>query len=482
MKPAMARAALLAASLSTAAVDAEVLFQFTTAKDYLQLGPFVAGFRGGVLNVNVRDGNAILSPCIHPSPVIIPPNPLFCPLGTTGFIAAGDVDNDGVRDDLSFWSISEVIPAFLLEPFRPTDCNLSSAPPSELPRPLGPFLDQGAVIFYNVLTSTVLQYDISWYDFNRVYAPGVGDRARMNDEIVLGDYIFTFPQLDSNPLRFVPIGVRHYPIPEAIDPANRYPEVGFKFTGGTWDAAGNRLLDPYLTNTITWVGNDATKTFPAVDQLRLTIRDNLPPLTPLDPPSNITFPPSATPLLIPNPLTTSYNLPPFFYAPGDTGFLQIRLDRALGTSAIAFDTSVRLFHFPIRFVSSYSGFRIVSFPVGSNSTVTAPTADFDGDGQTNILEFAMGTDPDDPLSTSLPPVAFPDIGGTVSFTVAKQPNIAVTYELAVSFMGGPPVVIKPGNPTWAITENSDTTYTITTLAPALPADFTATVVATEIKL
>ena len=481
MKPLTIRAALIAAAVLTAVpASAEVLFQFTNAKDYLQLGSFTSNFRGGTLNVNVRDGNAILSPCPHPSPIIIPPS-LPCPLGTTGFIADGDIDNDGVRDDLSFWSLSDVIPAFLIEPFRPESCLLSSAPPSQLPRPLGPFLDEGAVVFYNVLTATVLQTNISWYDFNRIYAPGPVGRAQMNREIVLGDYIFTFPLLNSTN-RFVPLGIRHYQIPEAIDPANRYPLNGFRYTGGTWDAAGNRLLDPYLTSTITWTGNDATNTFPAVDQVRLSILDNLPPITALDPPSNVTFPPSATPLLLPNPLTQTYNIPPFFYAPGDTGFFQLRINRALGTTSIAFDTSVRLFHFPIRFVKSYGGFRVLDFPVGTSTVLSDPAADFDLDGQSNVLEFAMGTDPTDPLSVSVAPVAIQNLDGTVSFTVPKQPNIALNYRFAVSFMGGPATVVSPGNAVWAITEDSDVAYTITTIAPALAADFTATVSPTVLNL
>ncbi|MCU0795498.1 MAG: hypothetical protein MUF31_06130 [Akkermansiaceae bacterium] len=481
MKPLTVRAALIAAAaLSAAPVSAEVLFQFTSAKDYVQLGSFTTAFRGGVLNVNVRDGNAILSPCPHPSPVVIQPN-LLCPLGTTGFIADGDVDNDGIRDDLSFWSLSDVIPAFLIEPFQPGRCLLSSAPPSDLPRPLGPFLDEGAVMFYNVLTATVLQYNISWYDFNRIYPGGPAGRAQMNDEIVLGDYIFTFPQINTTN-RVLPIGVRHYPTPEAIDPANRYPLLGFRFTGGTWDAAGNRLLDPYLTSSITWTGNDATNTFPAVDQVRLSIRDNLPPVNVGDPASNVTFPPSATPLLLPNPLTQQYNIPPFFYAPGDVGFFQFRLDRALGTTAIAFDTAVRLFHFPIRFVKSYEGFRIIDFPVGTNTTQSAPANDFDGDGQSNVLEFAMGTNPNNAGSVSAAPVAVQNLDGTVSFTVTKQANIALNYRFAVSFLGGPLTPIAPGNAVWAITEDSNTTYTITTLAPALAADFTAVVSPTVLTL
>ncbi|MGB1130799.1 MAG: hypothetical protein ACPG4K_12170, partial [Haloferula sp.] len=213
------------AALSSTATQAEVLMQFSTGAAYLQTGPFTVDFAGGDLNVNTRDGNAIISDCfgfIQGYPFIIPPGP-GCPLGTTGYIAEGDINGDGIRDAGGFWSISEVIPAFVIEPFRPDKVALVAAPPSDLgPRPLGGFSDQGAVIFYNVLTDDVVQFDVSWYDLVRVYPAGPGGRALMKDEVVLGQYVFTYPLLNApDTAPPVAIPVTYAKMPEGVDPAGR---------------------------------------------------------------------------------------------------------------------------------------------------------------------------------------------------------------------------------------------------------------------
>jgi len=467
-----------AIALSFAPVQAEVVMQFSTGAAYLQTGPFTVNFQGGDLNINLRDGNAILSPCPHPWPTIIPPS-LGCPLGTTGFIAVGDADDDGVRDDLSFWSLSDVIPAFIIEPFRPELCRLAAAPPSDLPRPQAGFNDRGALIFYNVLTAAVVQYDITIYELIRLYDPGAAGRAQMKSELVEGQYIFTFPLLNNaDTAPPVAIPVTYVNIPEGMDPVDRRfeQERAFRFTSGTWDGNGNYLMDPQLTNTIQWIGNDATNTFQGIDFYRISIVD------PLDQ-TTVTFPPSATPLLLLNSYTQEYNLAPFFYVPGDTGLFRLRLDRTLASNFVAYDTSVRLFEFNIRFVDSYDGFKIIAFPTGTSIAARAPNLDFDQDGFSNVVEFGLQTDPADNTSFPADPAPVVNLDDTVSFTLTKRPDAVASYGFLVSENGGPFVKITGNNPTWDIVVNDDTTYTITTKEePPLGTTYTAQYSVTAISL
>lgn len=449
--------------------------QFSTGAAYVQTGPFTVDFVGGDLNVNTRDGNAILAPCaFHPSPVIVPPN-MLCPLGTTGFIAIGDLNGDAIRDDGSFWSISEVIPAFVIEPFRPDKVTLAAGPPSDLARPRNDFADQGAVIFYNVLTDNVVQYDVSIYELARIYPAGPGGRAQMKDELALGQYVFTYPLLNApDTAPPVAIPVTYSKMPEGVDPAGRefVERDQFRFTNLNWDGSGNLLFDPRVTNYIRWQGNDTGNTIPNIDQLRLSVLD---PTTVGDPmiPELILFPPSQTPLLILNPLTQEYILPPFFFQVGDVGLMRLRFDRTLGSNAVAFDTSLRLFEVNIRFVDTYDGFKLIAFPLGASEVERRPGSDFDGDGQTNVYEFALQSDPADAGSTAPDPAPIPNFDGTVSFELTKRPDAIIAYSFSVSESGGPFRKINAGDPDWIIETNDDTTLRITTVAPANAADFTA---------
>lgn len=452
---------------------ADIFLSFSTGADYLQVSPFRAVFRGGDLAVRLRDGLVILAPCAdHPSPVLVPPN-LFCPLGTTGFIAAGDADGDGVRDDLSFWSISDVIPAIFIEPFREQLAVLSSAPPSKLPRPLGPFSDQGLVVFYNVLTANVLQYNITLYEFLLEYPEGAAGRKVMEEQIVIGNYVFGFPRLRL-PEQRVNIPVTYLPLPEAVDVTARYPDGGFKYTSGRWDDNGFYLMDPRVTNKITWEGNDPSIVHAGSDVFRLAILDASE--------TDVLFPPSQTPLLLPNPFTHEYFLPPFFFEVGDVGVFQIRLDRFLGTSAVAFDTSVRLYNFNLRFVDSYPGFRQVTFPPGSLNIVAAAGRDFDGDDQSNILEFGMQSDPTDATSLGVFPVAVQEADGRVSFTQPKRPDAAIRYEFLVSTNGGEFEKVTSKSESWNIVVDDEFELRIESQAVADAASFTSTIEVREIIL
>ncbi|MFC7336523.1 hypothetical protein ACFQY0_04980 [Haloferula chungangensis] len=472
--------------------SSEVIMGFSTGRDYLQTGKVMVEFRGGDLFVSFRDGNAILASCPHPVPFIITPN-IGCPIGTTGFIADGDFDGDGIRDDLSFYSISQVIPAILVEPFRPDLCQLISAPPSPLPRPLGPFVDRGAIIFFNILTSAVYQYNVSQYEFSRNYAPGPAGRKQMDEEIVFGSYLFTFPRL-GNPVAPVALPVTYSPIPEGLDLAQRLQSDPFRFTSGVFDGNGNYLMDHRLTTEIVWTGNEVSNTSTATDVMRISIYD--------ENEEEVLFPPSgedivdpitgevilagelsAPSLIIPSPLDQSYFLPPLLTGLenaetpenvfGQQAYFRLRFQRFRGTNGITYDSSTRLFSFKILFVDSYQGFRISAFPTGQPDSTTRGTGDFDKDGQTNIEEYALGSDPDDASSMYAIPVATTDADGLVSFSMNKRPYGAAKYQFQVSTNGGGYKVIGTNDSVWEVTQDDDAAYVIRTRQAADAASFAA---------
>jgi hypothetical protein len=166
-------AATAATLLTLAGAQAqEVFMTLSVDKRFYQRSGFRLDFAAGQLNLLLSDGQVYLDGAcvIDPQPFFFGPSQLPpCPLGATGFVAQGDVDRDGIRDDNQYWSVVGVVPAFLVEPSRPDLVQLFSAPPSKLPRPLSNFRDDSIVTFYNVSTPAVTQYDWSRYELTLPY-------------------------------------------------------------------------------------------------------------------------------------------------------------------------------------------------------------------------------------------------------------------------------------------------------------------------
>jgi hypothetical protein len=157
--------ASVASLLTLAAAQADVFMGLAANKSYYQRNAFALEFDRGELVLQLRDGLVILDGACVVDPQLFFFGPsIACPIGATGFIAAGDVDRDGIRDDNQYWSVQSVIPAFVIEPSRPELAQLFSAPPSKLPRPLPNFRDDSVVTFYDISTATVRQYDQSRYE------------------------------------------------------------------------------------------------------------------------------------------------------------------------------------------------------------------------------------------------------------------------------------------------------------------------------
>lgn len=486
--------------LASATAHADVAMALSADKLFYQVSPLKVNFEVGRLAVAVRDGFVTFDAACVIDPQLFffgPSNIPPCPLGATAYIASGDVDGDGVRDDNLYWSVASVIPALVIEPGRPELCQLYSAPPSKLPRPLNNFNDDSVVIFFDISTTFVQQLDQSRYNLVRDYgsvrqvetalvpgdviAPGTinavvtsadivgspltvtfnvvaadtaadwaaklrtalnanaainaiyivggaeslvtltervangndsslnialqagtGNAAglpannsfdtqvgsfsapaaalkQMNDEIVPGQYVFTFPRLDNPDLNPVAIPVTIVPILEGVNPAAR-SRAGFRFTTGSW-RGDIYQMDPRTITVVRWVGNDRTVVRPG-DQLFFSVLNEAE--------NFLLFPPTVpqNPVFLATPTTQQYTIPPYFFDIGEKGVMEIRYERTLFTSGISFDGSTRLFRAKVEMVDSFPGYMKATLPAGTASREYGPKANFDRDSMTNIEEYA----------------------------------------------------------------------------------------------
>jgi hypothetical protein len=197
--------ASVASLLSLAAAQADVFMGLAANKSYYQRNAFTLDFDRGELVLQLRDGLVILDGACVVDPQLFFFGPsIACPIGATGFIAAGDVDRDGIRDDNQYWSVLSVIPAFVIEPSRPELAQLYSAPPSKLPRPLPNFRDDSVVTFYDISTAAVRQYDQSRYELILRYGsvPQVETAVTLGGIQVTGqlDVVVTGQDIAGSPL------------------------------------------------------------------------------------------------------------------------------------------------------------------------------------------------------------------------------------------------------------------------------------------
>lgn len=457
--------ALLGAHVATA--DSYIHMDFSTNKTCFQTAPFVQTFQKGDFTIRFQDGLVIIDGgCpLNDSAIDFPPSDIPpCPLGGTAFVAQGDLDHDGVRDDLSYWSVSSVIDNALVEAFRPELVSLNAAPNSPLPRPQNNFNDEGIATFYNLFGNTY-EYDEATYSFSRTYALGTGELVRMNRELPLGQYQFLFP-IKGQPNRPYPITVALTPFVEPFL-ANTAGRNQFRIIGGHWNA-GAYEVDPRVLNRISWQGNTSSNIRPSLDALYFSIFDSTD--------SAALFPPSGRTRIL-SPLGTSTTIPPFFFLVGDDGIIHVDFERSQG--GILTDISTRHFEAPIRFIDTYAGFAQITFPVGSKSSTITSGADYDKDGWSNLTEYAYQSDatntdaavPDSPLLTGNFTVTPPATNAVRTVTILKRPNtgLSLTYGFQTSTDG---VHYKAAKLTtaggWTVITDDTTTLQVQSTA-AIPA-------------
>jgi hypothetical protein len=397
----------------------QLSLSFSTGATYRQ-SPSEVSFRGtgtsssGTFGVGLLDGSATITPCpTNGALAWFAANPLIgCPQGATAYIVGGDLDNNGVRDDFSYWEITAVTPAVAIAPDSPFACKVYSHPPCGFPMDLG-FNDGTTTIYFNVQTEATSEYKISSYSNSKTY----GSRAEMETELVPGLYEFLFP-VRRNPGVTVKIPVIHRLIPEGYRKQNHVGQ-GFRFTklNGSplvWSADGYVLLDPRVVNTFEWEGTGIEVMMPLSDVTYFSILDfGAPyggdPLRNASATAPTLFPGFAAPgtsrVLLSSAIATSCTLPPGFIpiaSPPKEGVAQFTMLRSAATSSVAADNSQRIFQMPLRFVDTYEGWAVVSFKPGTPASSREKTADPDKDGFTNWEEYSAVPKTNPMLASSKP--------------------------------------------------------------------------------
>lgn len=419
MKKTLLFAALLSGPASAVSINTNVNRTFTLT------APTVSSYLGGTTNVTIIDGSITLSPCFHPSPFIIPPNPLGCPLGTTAFIQAGDVDGDGVVDDRSYWSVASVIKGNIIEPYYPIGVTLSAAPPSTLTRPLGDFRDNSLGVFYNILGGSINLYEISSYRYNREFDGTLLPNAYSlhANQWVPGVYVYSVP-IKGQINRFAALRMTITSMVEA----NGYRKGlrGFGLVNINWSNNAYEV-DPRLISPLSWQGNTVSNTV-ASDVVEFAMRNT---------DGEIVYPVPNTPYRLDSPYLTKLNILPYVFNKGDVGTSEISFSRNLSTSPIASDTSTRRWSWNNRFIDTYKGHDLYEYrltnsnPIqgikvsGNPATLRAASADYDGDGLSNIMEYAYTQDDGDDSSLTLEWTSFHN-------TPASQPTPATLAEFGLT--------------------------------------------------
>lgn len=466
-------------TLSASLAHGQARTFFEDIKTFRQTGPDDSEYLGGRFDVTLIDGTYTILGCIDNGSLIYIAPYNLCPAGTTALIDNGDVDGDGLRDDRSYWSVGQVIPAIHVEPFYPSLVELYSAPPSKLPRPLGGFnwRDDSIVLFYDLVNDPggLNGAEITRYLSSREYISTQLKKHR--EEIVPGTYTFKFPALGSDDVNpqafFVQIGHREmveaFPGPGGTSVTSEGISVGNDFRVTNDDAwRGDRMeVDPRIAYRLEWEGFN-TSTFLSGDEVFFSVvnRFSGAMLYPPYPPGNATFPQliGSAQLGIP----TFFELGPAFFSVGQQVTCVINFNRA-NPFGNATDSSSRTFIWDLNFIDTYDGFVLGGFPDGTLDAALHPNADADGDGFTNLEEFALLTDVADPADV---PNITPILVGVPGFEqcvldVPKRPAVgqSLTYQVQYTSDLVNWTTITPGDPNWYIEFDNDERYRVRSILP-----------------
>ena len=286
MRKSIAKSLLVAALVAAPVLSSAQSLLFFNSKSWRQTGPETLNYLGGRTDMLFQDGFWELAPCLfHPSLSIVGPNE-FCPLGTTGFIAQGDIDGDGVNDQGSFWSVAEITPASQVEPFRPDLFRLISAPPSGFARILRStdgdvsaifdVIDASVIVWYNTLNGIIDDNEVTIYAALREYGVGDDELERHYEDVPWGPYKFGLPQLvpsnsSQEPGQLI-FGVDHIVTPDAWPGRGALPQ-GWRNTNEEWGDNGELEMDPRIFYDFKWSGLTPSNTLQS-DNLLFSLNAN----------------------------------------------------------------------------------------------------------------------------------------------------------------------------------------------------------------
>jgi hypothetical protein len=368
--------------------------------------------------------------------------------------------------------VTQPVPARQIEPFQTGLVELFSAPPSDLPRPLGSFnwIDTSIVIFFDLVNDPVngVGYDLTSYESTRPYE--ASELKRHRDEIVPGSYIFKFPALGADldsPNGFI-MNAPHREMVEAFPgPGGRSIVSGGISVGNDFRVANDERwsdgimeFDPRIVFDFEWEGFNG-QTFLSGDRIFFSVRERdtgrirFPPIPdPVGPPPDFIGGNPHLPQLIGSStlgIPTGYELGPDFFGPNLEFMVELEFRRNL-PSGNTIDQSRRFFRWDIDLIDTYEGFQRVTFPAASAQILIEPEADYDGDGFTNLEEFGLQTDVLDPASVPNPTPILDNFTQQCILEIPKRPGIGsrLSYLIEYSFDQETWITIKPGDPNWFI--------------------------------
>lgn len=468
-------AVLLGVTVSAPALP---LYRFQDLKSFQQYAYKQSRFQGGQLYIALTDGVFLIAGCIGNGGLgRMEPNP-FCELGTTALIVDGDFNGDGISDSQTYWSVEEIADASYLKGLRADLLRIEAAPPTDLPMPLAGFLGQSIRLFYDQINPPPSLYVVANYNLTRNY-PATGDGLQTQRlEVVPGAWTVRFPIKDeyaSFPDDTDTISVTHHQMIEAWPGRGVVPQTTdwLLLEPSRWNSDEEVELDPRLFNEFEW-GGFGSDTVLSGDTTMFSMRDPItdrieyPPYDPLTPTAD------REEELIDTP---SYGVPigPYLYDPGDKFIARIDFRRDAPTSGVASDTSRRLFEWNVYFIDTYEGYAEAQtpsvFPAGTPDAQKAASFDFDGDGWTNLEEFARQTDLTDPASkpNNSPFLIGPPGFQQCYFEVVKRPDVGsrLTYEIERSPDGiSDWVTITPTDSEFFILEDSANRIVVLSKVPS----------------
>lgn len=393
-------------------------FGVSANKTYVQVSPNKLEFVEGEFDMTMFDGIAFYDAgCPKNGSFSGPVGPGgSCSMGHTA-VVYGDLNEDGnLEESGSFWSFFQPASAVAVAPGRESEVEIVAAPPSDLisQLPIGNAKDYSLTIFYNLQADAnngPTEYNITDYQLKRQYPdglelPGVASE-RMRREIVPGVYTFSFPSLQAEFGQRLYVASAIFPFVDAYQPNTLY-RYGFRYTKAGW-LDGSVQLNSRIANKFTWTPPAGGTIAPRLDMLK-SIMWQTPYFVDVDDddifepfgddegqPADKTekwvrFPVRELDrqfLFKDSTITSQSFVGNLFLFAGDTLTYSLNYDRFRPGGGVAFDTSQRYFDLPAAAMDTYGDYQSVAFPSGATKSKILPNADFDGDGVSNILEYAL---------------------------------------------------------------------------------------------
>jgi hypothetical protein len=197
------------------------------------------------------------------------------------------------------------------------------------------------------------------------------------------------------------------------------------------------------------------------------------------PPYPIQTPPTDRKQFAVGTLDGQYELGPFFFNPSDSVDAHLEISRSSSSSAVTYDVGSYSLDFRVRFIDTYEGFALLGglaggegfgadagFPFGTPSSERATDYDFDRDGASNLLEYALGSDVANAQDRPTFEYALDEVAGGCTATLTKRPFTGTSLEYFFEYSTDLRTwtTILEDDPIFEILQDDETTLEVSNLA------------------